>query len=89
MKEMKDKKIQNPEFRKEYKRVKEEMQVASQIIKLRVKSNMTQQQLAEKMDTSQSAVVRLEGGNQTTSVRTLLKAAKALNCKLEIKFIPK
>jgi Helix-turn-helix. len=43
--------------------LEEEFEVAKQIIGLRVKMGLTQQQLAEKVKTSQSCISRLESGS--------------------------
>lgn len=46
-------------------------------------------QLAERMETSQSAIARLESGRAKPSARTLERLAQATNTRLHISFQPK
>ena len=50
----------------------------------RLQSGLTQTQLAEKAQTSQSAIARLENGSTHHSTRFLEKVAKALDCYMDI-----
>jgi ribosome-binding protein aMBF1 (putative translation factor) len=52
--------LQNPEFQKKYEALKDEFEIAKQVIKLRNKRGMTQKELAKKVNTSQSCIARLE-----------------------------
>jgi|WetSurMetagenome_2_1015567.scaffolds.fasta_scaffold58577_2 predicted transcriptional regulator len=56
-------KMKNPEFRKEWEKTQKEFDLACQIIELRLKSGMTQKELAQKAKTSQPAIARLESGS--------------------------
>jgi transcriptional regulator with XRE-family HTH domain len=58
--------------------------LAREIIKVRVAAGLSQQELARKMDTTQSAVARLESGHHPPSMSTLKKLAKATGTKLSI-----
>jgi len=49
-------------------------------------SSLTQQQLAEKMQTSQAYIARLEGGKEKPSTRTLNRFAKATGHRVVIEF---
>jgi DNA-binding XRE family transcriptional regulator len=55
-------KLKNPAFRKEWEKTQKEFDLACQIIELRLKSGMTQKELAQKLKTSQPAIARLESG---------------------------
>ena len=74
----------DPEYMKEYDALEGEFALASQIIGARARANLTQAELAERMNTSQSAVARLESGRSRPSVTTLEKLAKATGSKLRI-----
>jgi ribosome-binding protein aMBF1 (putative translation factor) len=78
----------DPEFRAAYDALEEEFAIASQIIEARARAGLTQQQLAERMHTSQSAVARLESGRGKPSVSTLEKVAKATGSKLRMVLEP-
>ena len=64
-------------------------QVLRQIIELRISHNITQLELAERINDRQSNIARLENGNANPSIEKLQKIAEALDTKLEIRFIPK
>lgn len=52
----------------------------------RMKAGLTQEELAERMKTSQSAIARLESGRTIPSARTLVRFAKATGTRLRISF---
>jgi DNA-binding XRE family transcriptional regulator len=79
--------LKDPDFRKEYERLAPRYKVISEIIGVRIKKKMTQQQLAEKVGTKQSAIARLEAGNSNPSIDFLDKIAKATGGKLEVKIV--
>jgi transcriptional regulator with XRE-family HTH domain len=67
--------------------LEEEFEVAKQIIGLRVKMGLTQQQLAEKVKTSQSCISRLESGSyRNVSMSFLRRIGKALGAEPRITF---
>jgi ribosome-binding protein aMBF1 (putative translation factor) len=78
------------EVREEYDALNTEFQIAAEIIKARTKAKMTQAELAERLGTKPTAISRLESPNYgRVSISTLKKVAKALNCELQIQFLPK
>lgn len=79
--------LQDSEFNKAYHALDEKYALISQILEQRIKKNISQKQLAERMGTKQSALSRLEGGNSNPSLAFLKKLAKALDCKLEIRLV--
>ena len=89
-KETKKKWLRDPLVKREYESLKEEFQIAEEIIKARTRAHITQAELAKKIGTKVSAISRLESpGYGRTSVATLKKIARALNCELQIKLVPK
>ncbi len=66
--------------------------IIAALVVQRKRQKLTQAVVAERMETTASAVARLEscGGKKqhSPSVRTLEKYAGVLNCKIEIKLIP-
>ena len=75
---------QDPEFMREYDALEEEFALANALIGARAQANLTQEELAERMGTSQSAIARLESGRTMPSTRTLRKLAEATGTKLRI-----
>ena len=77
----------DPEFKEIWEKNAQKRELVKSIIALRVKEHLTQEGLAEKMGTRQSAISRLENGNYNPSVDFLYRIAKALNRKVEINFV--
>ena len=81
------KQMKNNEFKKEYKELEGEFELAKEIIKMRINADLTQKQLAMLAGTSQPAIARLESGNyKNLSLSSLRKIGKALGAKPEIHF---
>jgi transcriptional regulator with XRE-family HTH domain len=78
--------IKEPAYKAAYESLKAEFQLAEQLIEVRIKSGLSQEELAQKMGTSQSTIARLESGTSMPSMRTLTKFAKATNCEIQIQF---
>ena len=66
--------MKNDEFRAEY-------ELKSELIKARIKSGLTQSQLAERMGMKQSNLARLESASGDFKFQTIIKYAKALGLK--------
>ena len=80
--------MRDPQYRREYEHLEEEFALASAIIEARSRAGLTQEQLAAKMETSQSAIARLESGRTIPSGRTLKRFARATGTRLRISFEP-
>ena len=80
--------LKEPAYRKEYEALEEEFALASAMIAARARAGFTQEELAEKMQTSQSTIARLESGRTVPSGRTLARFAKATGTRLRISFEP-
>lgn len=79
---------EDPEFVREYDALEEEFALASQIIGARARADLSQAELAARMNTSQSAIARLESGRSRPSTQTLRKLAEATGSKLRIVLEP-
>jgi ribosome-binding protein aMBF1 (putative translation factor) len=80
--------MKDNEYRQEYEALEEEFALAHALIEARAKAGLTQEELAQRMDTSQSAIARLEAGRSKPSARTLERFAKATGTSLRISFEP-
>ena len=78
--------LQDPEVKKEYEKLKVLYDIKREIIKLRIEQGLSQQELADKVGTKQSAISRLENGEYNPSIDFLNKVAKALGKELLVKF---
>jgi transcriptional regulator with XRE-family HTH domain len=77
-----------PKYVAAYDALEEEFALASALIKARGDADMTQEQVAAAMGTTQAVVARLESGRVLPSTRTLERFAKATHTKLRISFEP-
>lgn len=74
------------EYRDEEARLAPFEQVARMVIGRRNDLGITQEQLAERMETSASTISRIESGQHVTSFTTLERLAAALEVKLLVGF---
>jgi transcriptional regulator with XRE-family HTH domain len=88
-KELKKRALQRDDVRLEYDKLEDEFAYLDEFLKARMKSGITQAEIAERMGTTQSAIARLESGkgSHSPSLSTLRKYAKALGCHLELKLV--
>jgi transcriptional regulator with XRE-family HTH domain len=80
--------MDDPEYRREYEALEEEFALASAMIKARKRAGLTQEDLAKEMETSQSAIARMESGRTLPSGNTLKRFARATGTRLRITFEP-
>lgn len=80
--------FKDPEFVAAYDALEEEFALASALIGARARADLTQEQLAERMGTTQAAIARLESGRIMPTTRTLERYAKATGTRLRISFEP-
>ena len=80
--------IRDPEFKAAYEALEDEFALAAAMIRARGKADMTQEQVAKAMGTTQAVVARLESGRAKPSTRTLERFAKATRTRLRISFMP-
>jgi len=88
VKQLLDEVKKDPFFIKEYEALEEEFSLASALISARVQADMTQQDVAEKMATSQSYIAKLEGGAVSPTMKALRRYADATGSRLKIVFEP-
>ena len=77
---------ESAEYQAEQQRLAPYEALARLIVKHRAQLGLTQQQLAERMGTSHSAVSRMESGQHPTKPETLRRLAAALEMRLVIGF---
>jgi DNA-binding XRE family transcriptional regulator len=67
----------------------DEYELVRELLAARAKAGLTQEQVAESMGTTKSAISRLEGaGKHSPSVSTLRRYARAVGCEVEIRLVP-
>jgi DNA-binding XRE family transcriptional regulator len=84
--------LSRPGVKQEYEALKEEFALLEELIKARLASGKSQEQIAEDMGTSTSTVGRLETGGGTKrhspTLATLERYAHAVGCILQIRLVP-
>jgi transcriptional regulator with XRE-family HTH domain len=78
----------DPEYMAAYDALEEEFALAEALIRARAHADMTQEQVAKAMGTTQAAIARLESGRSMPSTRTLQRFAEATGTRLRISFVP-
>ena len=80
--------MKQPKYKKAYAALEGEFALASAVIDARNRAGLTQQELADRMGTTQPVVARLESGRVRPSMRTLARLAEATGSRLIIGFEP-
>jgi ribosome-binding protein aMBF1 (putative translation factor) len=80
--------MKDPKYKKAHEELASEFALARAVIEARVHAGLTQEQLAQKMDTTQSVIARLESGRTKPSTQTLERLASATGTRLKISFEP-
>ena len=88
-KEHKKQLMKDPEFRKEYEALEPEYKLASDLIRLRLSKGLTQEELARRVHTKQSAIARLENAGSLPSLTTVKRVAEALDADLYVAIQPR
>lgn len=72
----------------EYEALESGFSLVSARIEARTRAGLTQEQVAQRMKTTQAVIARLEGGGSKPSTRTLARYAEATGSRLRITFEP-
>jgi predicted transcriptional regulator len=83
--EIKAELLADPEVKAEYDALAPEYEIATELIRARLRAGLSQAELAKRMGTSQSAIARLESGQTLPSTKTLLRFAEATRSKVELR----
>ena len=76
----------DPAYKKDYDALEEEFALADAFIRARARADLTQEQVAERMATTQAVIARLESGRVKPTTRTLERFARATGTRLRIAF---
>lgn len=66
---------------KEYESLATEFESAHELVAARSRAGLTQEEVAERMGTTQSTVARLESGKRPPSLRTVQRYAQAVGAR--------
>lgn len=76
--------LNDPEYSHEYARQEQEFSFARVLIQARIRSGLTQREVAERMGTTQSVIARMESGTPLPSLRSIQRYAQATGNKLKL-----
>jgi len=79
--------LKNDDFRRGYLRLKEECELIEQLVLARKSMNITQAQLAKRVNVSQQAISRLEKEKHIPKMDTLFKIINGLGLRLNLERI--
>jgi len=79
--------LKDKEFKKEWDKLELRYAVIKQLIKIRNSYNLSQAQLAEKLNTTQAVISRIENGTVNIGIDFIDKLAKAFNKRVEINLV--
>jgi ribosome-binding protein aMBF1 (putative translation factor) len=79
-----DKNLKDKKFKKTFYDSLLKLQIANEIIKFREKRNITQKELAEKINTTQAVISRIENGQVCASTNMLQRICNQY--EVEVKF---
>lgn len=77
--------LKDPEFKKLWEKSELEYQISRQIIKKRLKSKLSQQELAKRSGTTQAIISQLENSTLNPTLNLLKKVSIGLGSKLMIR----
>jgi transcriptional regulator with XRE-family HTH domain len=80
--------MKEPGFKEGYDALGEEFSLAGTLIAARAKAKLSQEEVAERMGTSQSTIARLESGAAKPSLSTLERFAKATGTRVRVSLVP-
>ena len=81
---IKEKLLEEEEFRNEYERLKPRYDIISQFSESRAEKNITQEEWAKMVGTQKSNISRLESGTYNPSLDFLIKVAKCLGKEIKV-----
>lgn len=86
---LREQRAKNPELQRLYELGRPRFEQVSAMIGARAAAGLTQKELAERMGVDVRTIWRLESLEHSPRLDSLQRAAEALDCDLEVKFVPR
>jgi len=83
-----EKKLKDPDFKKEYDALEPEFNIMLAMLKARKSQNLTQKELSERTGITQSDISKIEKGIRNPSIAMLKRLAAGMGMQLKIEFVP-
>ena len=80
--------LRDEAFRREWERTALAGAVAVRLVKYRAEHGLSQRALAAKLGMKQPAIARLEGGEHTPSIETLVRLSRGLGMRFRLEITP-
>ncbi len=80
--------LERPEVAREYRQISPFYKLANQLLLLRKMRGLSQQELADKAQTTQAVISRLENASVRCSLQTVMRLADALDAAVDVRLIP-
>jgi DNA-binding XRE family transcriptional regulator len=77
----------SPEIQREYERLTPRYNTIRALVAARIEAEISQAELARRMGVSRAVVSRLESGEHDPKLDTLVKAAGAIGCEVDVRFV--
>jgi predicted transcriptional regulator len=79
--------LKDSEFKEEWDKLELRYAIIKQLIKIRNSYNLSQAQLAEKLNTTQAVISRIENGTVNIGIDFIERLAKAFDKKVEFRLV--
>ena len=79
--------LEDPAVQAEYDALAPEFEIATELVRARLRAGLSQAEVAARMGTSQSTIARLERGQTLPSTKTLLRFAQATGSRFQIRLL--
>ena len=83
------KRLENPEFKKQYDELDVEFKIIRAVIDARKAMKLTQKELSERSGIDQGDISRIERGIANPTIKVLMKLASGMGMDLQLNFVPK
>lgn len=80
-----EKQLKDKQFKEEWDKLEPEYKLIESLIVARLKKGLTQEKLAERINTKQESISRVESGKVVPTIPFLKRIAQALDSRLEIR----
>ncbi len=80
--------LQDEGFRREWERTALARAVALRLVEYRAEHGLSQRALAAKLGMKQPAIARLEAGDHTPSIETLVRLSRGLDMRFRLEITP-
>lgn len=86
-KELKERLLKDTELKLEYEALDAEYQIIKAMVEIRIKYNLTQDDLSKRIGIPKANISRFENGKHSPTFQTLERFATGLNKKIEIRLV--